>query len=125
MRRSLRRWLVVATTSLLAASDAAAAALPFIGELGLTMHAFGQASPTAPIVGQGVAEVNPLGGVHLTHANVPAGVFAPGPADVNCVTAHRDRETHSTCGLGAELVVFAVLVQRWRARGRGTLEEIT
>jgi len=63
------------------ARSASAATLPFIGQLSLTFHFAGQPLPSATLFGLGSADVNPLGGTHLTQASVSPGIFAGAVAD--------------------------------------------
>jgi hypothetical protein len=75
--RSAAQAIAIVAASLLAQSSAFAATLPFIGQLGTTMHVTNAGALPAPtIAGPGVADVNPLGGVHLTQASLAGGVFA-------------------------------------------------
>jgi hypothetical protein len=77
--RGFRRALAVAVSLLLLSSSAGAVVLPFVGELALEVRP-AQAAVAAP--GSGSVVANPLGGLHLTQASVPGGVFAANAAIV-------------------------------------------
>jgi hypothetical protein len=70
----MKRLAVAISLVLAIALPAPAAVLPFTGELSFSVS---YATAPASVPGLGSLTVNPIaGGVHLTHASIPAGVFA-------------------------------------------------